>query len=105
MEPDKIALETVHRVIHVLLGHRRVDHKVRWKRRSRWIIRERGSDGGVIEWEKRKVPPDMVRDRIRPDYVFEPASGDLIIVGGVTPTTNADTRIIEEFGVVKVGRV
>ena len=60
----------------------------------------------MIEWEKRKVSPDMVRSWIRPDYVFESAGRDLIIVGGITPTTEAVTWIvIEDIGIVHVLRV
>ena len=48
-------------------------------------------DGGVGEGVKREISPDVVRGWIFPDYVFEPASEDLKIVGGVTPTTDAGT--------------
>ena len=46
---------------------------------------------GHLEREKREVSPDVVRVRVRPDHVFEPASVDLEIVLGVTPTTDAVT--------------
>ena len=90
MEFEEITRIVVHYGIHILLGQRRVDHQV--------LI----SDVGAGERQKREVPPDVVRARIRDEYVFEPAGRDLIIVGGVTPTTEAGTRIIEQFRVVDI---
>jgi len=72
----------------------------------RWVTREHGRRiVGGSERENREISPDVVRGWIRQDYVFEPAGRDLIIVGGVTPGTNAGRRIIEEVGVVQVPRV
>jgi len=76
-------------MLHVLLGNRRIDHEVLRNRGSRWVVPEWGADAGVIEREKRKVSPDVVRGRVSPDYIFEPSGSDLIIVGGVTPATDA----------------
>jgi len=86
METDKVSLIAVNQRIHSLLGHSRVNHKV----------------PEVREWEKREVSPDAVRAWIRQSKVSEPAIMDLEIVVGVTPTTNAGGRIIEEIRVVKV---
>jgi hypothetical protein len=91
VESNKISLKVVHAEIHVLFGHRGVYHEVRRGGRSRRVSCERGRDVGAIERVKREVSPDVVRVRIRPDYVFEPASGDLIIVGGIAPTTKPES--------------
>ena len=91
LEPDKIALEVVRSEIHVLLGHCRIDHQACWRRRSHRVVSKWWMDGGVGEGVKREVSPNVVRGWIFPDYVFEPASEDLKIVGGVTPTTDAGT--------------
>ena len=90
----------VNQIIHSLLCRSRVDHQVLWKysRRVIWELVE----NGVSKREQREVSPDVVRAWIRQDYVFKPASRDLVIVGGVTPSTNAGGRIIKEIGVVKV---
>ena len=105
VESEKVALKVVHDEIHVLLRHRRVDHQVRRRRGSRRVTSERGLKVGASVRVKREVSPDTVRVWIRPDYVFEPAGGDLIIVGGVTPTTDVGARIPKEFRVVDVMRV
>ena len=74
-------------MVHVLLGHGRVDHQVRLKRRSRWVTRER-IKWGVQQREKREVSPNVVRGRISHDHIFESAGKNLIIVGGIAPCTN-----------------
>lgn len=104
-ESEIIALEVVGKVIYVLLVKRRVGHQVRWGRGSQGVISPWGREGGVGEWVKRVVPPDVVRDRICHYHVFESAGGDLEIVVGVTPAANAGARIIEKFGVEEVGGV
>lgn len=99
---EEIALEAVDSEIYVLLGHRRVDHEalVRWG--GRRVVSPRGGELEGSEREEREDSPDAVRGWIRHGYVFEPAGKDLIIVGGVAPTTDSRTRVIEEFCVVKV---
>ena len=62
------------------------------------IAREGGRNSGVVERVKGEVPPDMVRGWVRPDYIFESASLDLKIVGGVTPATETVNGIIIEHG-------
>ena len=105
MESYKVSLKAVHRKIHVLLGHRRVDHKLPRNRRGGRIIWEWGNGIGAVERLNREVSPDAVRVWIRPDYVFEPAGIDLVIIGGIAPATNAGRRLIEEGGIVHVMRV
>ena len=95
LESEQITLIAVHNEIHGFLGHRRVDHQARRER-------EWGSEGEGTVRIQREVPPDAVRGWIRPDQVFERAGGDFIIGGGVTPSTDARTRIIEEFRVVEI---
>jgi len=85
----KVALKIVHHIIHVLLGHSRVDHQVCLGRRNRRVAGEYVKGVGKLVRENRKVPPDSVGAWIRQHYVFESTSGDLIIIGGVTPGTNA----------------
>lgn len=89
MESDEIPLEVVHCIVDVLLGHARVDHKVDRGWWSRWVVREKSAEVRVLEGVKRKVPPDVVGAWISPDYVFEPASENLVVVGGVPPAANA----------------
>ena len=60
-ESDEISLEVVHNIIHILLGHSRVDHETHWERRSRRIAGKRGGHTGVREREEREAPPYMVR--------------------------------------------
>ena len=74
------------------------------KGRSRRVIRENVEDG-IGPREKREISPDVVGDWIRQDEVFEPAGGDFIIVGRVTPSTNTRVRIIKEVGVVQIMRI
>ena len=106
MESDQISLKAIHQIIHILGGNRRIDHEICRNPGSRWVACEWGNDGGIIEREKRKISPDVVRGRVWPDYVFEPAGSDLIIIGGVTPATEAVTWIIiEDIGMVDVLRV
>ena len=107
MESDEISLEVAHHIIHVLLGHSRVDHETHWERGSRRVTGKRGGRGqiGVGEWEKREVPPDVVRVWIRPDLVFEPAGIDLIIIGGIAPAANAGRRVVKEGRIEHVLRV
>ena len=89
LESGEISLEVVHRIVHVLLGHRCVGHQVLWNERSCWVIREYGGRVvGASERENREVSPDVVRARIRQDYVFEPSGRDLVIVSRVPPGTN-----------------
>ena len=102
MEAEEITLEAVHCVVDVLLGHTGVDHEVLRGRWGRWVIWEQFTQVWVLERVKRKVPPDAGRVRISPDGVFEPAGVDLVIVGGVTPTANAERRVVKERGVVYV---
>ena len=85
----KITLEIVHRIIYVLLGHSRVDHQVCQWRRSRRVTGEYVNGVGEPERIKRVVSPDSVRAWIRQHYVFESTSRDLIIIGGITPGTDA----------------
>ena len=99
MKSEVITLVIVHDVIYVLLRYRCVDHQVAWN----WEWGCRGVD--MQERVKGEVSPDTMRAWIRYHHVLESAGSDLIIVGGVTPTTDTGTRIIEEFGVVKVSRV
>ena len=105
MESDEISLEVVHNIIHILLGHSRVDHETHRGRGSRRIAGERGGYIRVREWEKRVVPPDVVRVWIRPDLVFESARKDLIIIGGIAPAANAGRRVIKEGRIEYVLRV
>jgi len=75
-------------------------------RGERRVACERGRDRGVVEWEKRKVPPDTMRGWISPNDIFESAGRDLIIVGGITPATEAGNGIIvEDIGIEQVLRV
>jgi len=105
LESEEVSLKVVHLIIHVLLGHSRVDHEVHRGRRNIWGTSERGRKIGVGVREKREVPPDVVRVWIHPDLVFEPAGIDLKIVVGITPATNAGRRVIEEGGIEDVMRV
>ena len=103
LESEEVSLEVVHRIIDVRLCHSRVDHDAHRGCRSIWSTGERGRKTGVGVREKRVVPPDVVRVRIHPDLVFEPAGKDLIIVVGITPATNAGgRRVIEEGGIEDV---
>ena len=88
VESDEISFKAVHQVIHVFLGHGGVYHQVRRRRRSVWIIHER-VDSGASERERCEFSPDVMRDWIGSDHVFEPAGIDLVIIGGVAPATNA----------------
>ena len=104
-ESDKISLEVVHNIIHILLGHSHVDHETHWERRSRRIAGERGGHIGVREWEEREAPLYTVRVWVHPDLVFEPAGIDLIIIGGIAPAANAGIRVVKEGRIEHVVRV
>lgn len=90
MESDEIPLKIVHRIFDDLFGHTGVYHEVPRRWWGRWVIWEQVSQVGILKRVKRKVPPDMVKAGISPDYVFEPAGIDLVIIGGVAPTANTE---------------
>jgi len=105
LESEEVSLKVVHLIIHVLLGHGRVDHELHRGRRSIRVTGEREKKVGVGEREKREVPPDVMRVWIHPDLVFESAGIDLIIIFRIAPTTNTGRRVIKEGGIEHVMRV
>ena len=105
MESEEITLIVIHDMIHVIFGHRRVDHEVDRARRSGRIAGEWWDEQGVGERVKRVVPPDVVRAWIGPDLVFEPAGGDLEIIVGIAPAADAGRRVIKDGGIENIMRV
>lgn len=100
VESDEITLKVVGYIGHVLWGHGGVDHEVGWRGRSGRVIGEGGRE--VSEGVKGVVPPDVVRDWVGPDLVFEATGGDLEIIVGVAPATDTGRRVIKEGGTLNV---
>lgn len=105
MEPNEISDETIYYEVYIRFGHGRVHRQGRWRRGSRRVVCERTSTVGVGERELGKVPHDVMRGRVRPDHVLETAGGDLVVVVGVTPSTDVGRGVTEEGGFIEAGGI
>ena len=101
LESDEITLIVVHQIIHVFLRHSRIDQEVCRNQ----ILSEGVSDLRISERRDGEVPSDVVRVWVCPDYVFEAAGIDLIIICGVTPATNAGRGCVKQGRIVHVMRI
>lgn len=105
VQSDEIALEAVHRMLVVHLGHTGVDHQIPRGWWGEGVVGEQSTSALIPERVKRIVSPDVVRARVRPDYVLESAGIDLVIVLRIAPTADAGGRVFKEGGVVHIGGV
>ena len=95
LETYEIASKAIDHGSGILGSQGGVDHKASQAVRGR-------TEDGVGKREEGVVSTNVVRGGVHPYVVFEASGVDLVVVLGVTPTTETGRRVVPDGCVVKV---